>query len=46
MKATFVNRIPIAFRTYPTNLSNAQGKQMGEEDLCTALQNGKVFTYS
>lgn len=46
MKETQKNRISISLQTYPTNLSNAQSKQMGEEDLCTALQNGEVLAYS
>lgn len=43
MKEMQKNRISISLQTYPTNLSNAQSEQMGEEDLCTALQNGDTL---
>lgn len=42
MKKARTNRISISLQTYPTILSNARSKQMGEEDLCTALQNGAM----
>ena len=42
MKKARTNRISISLQTYPTILSNARSKQMGEEDLCTALQNGEM----
>lgn len=43
MKEMQKNRISISLQTYPTNLSNVQSEQMGEEDLCTALQNGDTL---
>lgn len=46
MKETQKNRISLSLHTYPTNLSNAQSKRMGEEDGRTALQNGDVLAYS
>lgn len=46
MKETQTNRISLSLHTYPTNLSNAQSKRMGEEDGGTALQNGDGLAYS
>lgn len=43
MKEMQKNRISISLQTYPTNLSNVQSEQMGEEDLRTALQNGDTL---
>lgn len=42
MKKPRTNRISVSLQTFPTILSNARSKQMGEEDLCTALQNGEM----
>lgn len=46
MKETHTKIEFLSLQTYPTNLSKAQSKEMGEGDLCTALQNGEVLTYS
>lgn len=36
----------LSLRTYPMNLSDAQSEELGEGDLCTALQHGEGLIYS
>ena len=46
MKETHKKIEFLSLHTYPTNLSNAHSEEMGEGDMCKALWNGEVLTYS